>query len=83
MTWYRAYCALMALMYLILVAVGVFFIIAAPADRDMSAEEARVLGGIMLFMGIALAVPFVIGAFLAAEVMGVGVWAGLDLYWSN
>ena len=64
MTWYKAYCALMALLYLFCVAAGVFLIIAAPTDRDMSAEEARVLGGIMFFMGIALAIPFVIGAFL-------------------
>lgn len=64
LTWYRVYCVLMALLYLVFVAAGIFFIIAAPADRDMSAEEARLLGGIMLFMGIALTVPFLIGAFL-------------------
>ena len=64
MTWYKVYCVLMALLYLACVAAGVFLIIAAPADRDMSAEEARLLGGIMLFMGIALAIPFVVGAFL-------------------
>ena len=64
MTWYKVYCVLMALLYLFCVVAGVFLIIAAPADRDMSSEEARLLGGIMLFMGIALAIPFVIGAFL-------------------
>ena len=64
MTWYKAYCVLMALLYLFCVVVGVFFIIAAPTDRNMSAEEARLLGGIMFVMGIALAVPFLIGAFL-------------------
>ena len=64
MTWYKAYCVLMALLYLFIVVAGVFLIIAAPADRDMSPEEARLLGGIMLFMGIALAIPFLIGAFL-------------------
>lgn len=64
MPWYKAYCVLMALLYLCCVAAGVFLIIAAPTDRDMSAEEARLLGGIMLFMGIALAIPFLIGAFL-------------------
>ena len=55
---------LMALLYLAIVAGGVFFIIAAPTDRDMSSEEARLLGGIMFFMGIALAIPFLIGVFL-------------------
>jgi len=64
MTWYRVYCVLMALLYVFCVVAGVFLIIAAPADRDMSAAEARVLGGIMFFMGIALTIPFAIGAFL-------------------
>ena len=63
-TWYKVYCVLMALLYLFVVVAGVFLIIAAPADREMSAEEARLVGGIMLFMGIALAIPFLIGAFL-------------------
>ena len=64
MTWYKVYCVLMALLYLMLVAAGVFLIIVAPSDRDMSAEEAQLMGGIMLFMGIALAIPFLIGVFL-------------------
>ncbi|HEY5883970.1 MAG TPA: hypothetical protein VIT88_04745 [Pyrinomonadaceae bacterium] len=64
MTWYKAYCALMALLYLFLVVVGIFFITAAPTDRNMSADEAQVMGGIMVFMGIALAIPFALGAFL-------------------
>lgn len=64
MTWYKVYCVLMALLYLMLVAAGVFLIIVAPSDRDMSAEEAQLTGGIMLFMGIALAIPFLIGVFL-------------------
>lgn len=64
MTWYKAYCALMAVLYLFIVVAGIFFIAAAPTDRNMSAEEAQVMGAVMVFMGIALAIPFAIGAFL-------------------
>ena len=64
MTWYRAYCALMALLYLFCVVAGIFLLTAVPTDRNMSAEEAQITGGILLFMGIALAVPFAIGVFL-------------------
>ena len=64
MTWYKVYCVLMALLYLICIVGGILFITAGPADRDMSPAEARMLGGIMFFMGIVLAIPFLFGAFL-------------------
>lgn len=64
MTWYKAYCVLMALLYLMIVVAGIFLIIVAPSDRDMSAEEAQLMGGIMFVTGIALAIPFLIGVFL-------------------
>lgn len=54
----------MALLYLFIVVVGIFFLTAAPTDRNMSAQEAQITGGIMFFMGILLAIPFAIGAFL-------------------
>jgi MFS family permease len=63
-TWYRAYSALMTLLYLFFVVVGIFFLTVAPTDRNMSSEEAQITGGIMFFMGIVLAIPFAIGTFL-------------------
>ncbi|HKO60285.1 MAG TPA: hypothetical protein VJV03_03920 [Pyrinomonadaceae bacterium] len=64
LTWYKAYCALMALLYLFFVVLGIVFLTAAPTDRNMSAQEAQITGGIMFFMGIALSIPFGVGAFL-------------------
>jgi hypothetical protein len=54
----------MALLYLFCAVAGIFFIAVAPTDRNMSAQEAQLMGGIMLFMGILLAIPFAMGAFL-------------------
>ena len=64
MTWYKVYCVLMALLYLVCVVIGAFFIIAAPSDRDISAAEAQVLGGIMFIVGIPMVVTFAFGVFM-------------------
>ena len=64
MTWYKAYCVVMALLYLFCIVAGVIFLIAAPTDPNISAAEAQITGGAMFFGGILAFGPFAFGAFL-------------------
>lgn len=61
--WFFVYCVLMALLYLAMAVMGIVFMVAEP-DRDMSAEEARAMGGVFLILGLVLAVPYAIAPFL-------------------
>ena len=64
MTWFNAYCVFMALLYLFCFVLGIVFLVLAPTDRDMSAEESRVMGVVFMVMGLVLAAPFAAGPFL-------------------
>lgn len=61
--WFIAYCVLMALLYLVTAAMGIMFMFIEP-DRDMSAEEAKILGVVCLLMGLAFFVPYAAAPFL-------------------
>ena len=64
MTWFAAYCVLMALLYLFCFVMGIIFLTVQPAQRDMSPGETQAMGIVLVVMGLALAIPFAAGPFL-------------------
>ncbi|HLM58716.1 MAG TPA: hypothetical protein VK422_21610 [Pyrinomonadaceae bacterium] len=62
--WYVAFCAAMAIMWLMLVILGLNFIVAGPSDPEMSPGEARVMGLIFIVLGAALMAPYAAAPFL-------------------
>lgn len=66
-TWYKAYCILMALLYLAVAGFGLVMMVlgvVAPEAVDTSAFELILMGVIYAILGIALFVPFVTAVFL-------------------
>jgi hypothetical protein len=67
-TTFYVYCGLMILIYLLVAAMGAFFLMMAAEiaaeDPEMSEAEARIFGTIFLAMGGVLAVMFAIPPFL-------------------
>lgn len=61
--WFVAYCVLMALLFLLLAVMGVVYMFIEP-DKDMSAEEARLMSVVFLIMGLALFTPYALAPFL-------------------
>ena len=61
--WFVVYCILMALLYLTTAVMGIVFMFTEP-DRDMSAEEAKIMGAVLLIMGLAFFVPYALAPFL-------------------
>ena len=61
--WFVAYCAFMALLYLMMAGMGIVFMFIEP-DRDMSAEEATIMSVVFLILGVVFFVPFAIAPFL-------------------
>jgi membrane-bound metal-dependent hydrolase YbcI (DUF457 family) len=53
----------MALLYLATAAMGIVFLFAEP-DRDMSAEEAKLMGAVILTVGLVFFVPYGMAPFL-------------------
>lgn len=64
--WFVAYCVCMALLYLVTAVMGIVFMFAEP-DRDMSAEEARIMGVVFLILGLVFCVPYAIAPFLPRQ----------------
>ncbi|MCP3963234.1 MAG: hypothetical protein GY719_35790 [bacterium] len=52
--WFKVYAGILALIYLATAAISLIFFIPDPADLDMSATEANLVGGLILFMGLGL-----------------------------
>ena len=63
-TWYVAYCAFMAVMYLVCLVLGLYVIVAEPSRPGTSAEEAMVMGYVFVIFGLLLSLPFAAGPFL-------------------
>jgi cell division protein FtsW (lipid II flippase) len=63
LTWYRVYCVLMALLYLLVAVIGGFIIVfgqqIAAEDPELSAAEALIMGWMFVAVGVVLIVPFV------------------------
>jgi len=69
-TWFVVYCILMALLYLITAVMGIVFMFSEP-DRDMSAQEAKIMGLVFLILGLGFFVPYALAPFLPRK---SGVW---------
>ena len=61
--WFVVYCILMALLYLATAVMGIVFMFTEP-DREMSAEEATIMGTVLLIMGLVLFIPYALAPFL-------------------
>lgn len=61
--WFILYCVLMALVYLLTAMMGIVFMVTEP-DQEMSAEEATLMGAVILIVGLAFFVPYAIAPFL-------------------
>ena len=64
--WFVVYCILMALLYMTMAVMGVVFLFTEP-DRDMSAEEGKIMGLVMLILGLVFFVPYALAPFLPRQ----------------
>ena len=64
LVWYHVYCAVMAVMYLAVIGLGVFFLLVDPEFLDMPAFPARLMGVAYAAMGAVLAGLFGAAPFL-------------------
>ncbi len=64
--WFVAYCIFMALLYLGMAVMGIGLMFAEP-DRDMSAEEAKVMAALFLILGLVFFVPYAFAPFLPRQ----------------
>ncbi len=63
--WFRAYCALMSLIYLFCIALGAYLVIAQPANKKFDdAAETVIAGGVYIVVGAVLFVIFAAGLVL-------------------
>ena len=73
--WFAAYCVAMALMYLLCVVGGFFFLFADPAELEMDSGGAKVMGVVLIVLGLGLGALFASGPLLPrrgwAWVMGI------------
>lgn len=62
--WYAAYCFAMAFLYLLCVVMGFVFLFADPAELEMDAGGAKVMGGMFVVLGLSLGALFGAGPLL-------------------
>ena len=61
--WFVTYCILMALLYMTMAVMGIVFMFTEP-DPEMSAAEAKVMGVVILILGLVFFVPYALAPFL-------------------
>ena len=61
--WFVVYCIFMALLYLAVAAMGIGFMFSEP-DPEMSAAEAKMMGGLFIILGLMFFVPYAVAPFL-------------------
>lgn len=64
--WFVAYCIVMSLLYLFTVGMGIVFLFIEP-DAEMSAAEARIMGAVLLILGLAFFFPYAFAPFLPRQ----------------
>lgn len=64
--WFVVYCVLMALLYMTTVVMGMWFIYFEP-DPKMDAAESKIMGSVMIALGIVFSVPYAIAPFLPRQ----------------
>jgi hypothetical protein len=62
-TWFVVYCVVMALQYLAVFGLGVFFFL-APSDPGLGPNERLLFGGLYVGFGLVFGIPFTIAPFL-------------------
>ena len=60
--WFVVYCVLMALLYLATAVMGIVFLVTEP-DREMSEAEARIMGVVMIILGLVFFTPYALAPF--------------------
>jgi cell division protein FtsW (lipid II flippase) len=62
LTWYRVYCVLMVLLYLLVAVLGIVFVVFsqqfAADDPELSSTDALIMGWMFFAVGIGLVAPF-------------------------
>jgi len=73
--WYVAFCVAFAIMWFVLVMMGLSFIFSGPPNREMSQPDAQVMGFIFVGLGAALMVPYAAAPFLptVAQLLSDGI----------
>ena len=64
--WFVAYCIFMALLYLVTAVMGIVFLFVEP-DAEMSATEAKIMGSVLLILGLVFFVPYALAPFLPRQ----------------
>ena len=64
--WFVAYCIFMAVLYLIAAVMGIVFLFIDPSP-EMTAAEAKILGAVMLIIGLVFCVPYAAAPFLPRQ----------------
>ena len=64
--WFVAYCILMALAYLATAVMGIVFMFTEP-DPEMSAAEAKLMGTVILALGLVFFIPYALAPFLSRK----------------
>lgn len=62
-TWFVVYCILTALLYMIMAAMGIVFMFTEP-DPEMSAAEAKIMGSLLLILGLVFFGAYALAPFL-------------------
>lgn len=62
--WYRVYCAVLTLLYLMVIALGVFLLVAQPQSREYSSQELAIAGFVYIIIGTILFFLFAVALFL-------------------
>jgi len=64
--WFIVYCVLMALLYLLTGVMGIVFMFMEP-DQDMSETEAKIMGVVLLVLGLVFFVAYAAAPFLPRQ----------------
>jgi uncharacterized paraquat-inducible protein A len=64
--WFVAYSICMALLYLALIPMGIAFMSMEP-DAEMSAAEAKIMGSVMIVLGLVFFIPYAAAPFLPRQ----------------
>ncbi|MHC5004784.1 MAG: hypothetical protein ACYTJ0_16860 [Planctomycetota bacterium] len=63
-TWFVVYCVFMALLYVLVMGVGVVLLLVDPVELEMDSMEATIMGSAYAALGAVLAVPYAVAPFL-------------------
>lgn len=71
LNWYKAYCIMLGLMYLLMLGAGVFLLVidpsilgADPTNDLEKLEEIKIQSVIMVVLGLVFAIPYLVAPFL-------------------